>query len=83
VEKVMAAKDKVNNIDALIEATKDENINERKQNWAAFVESTVVNFFIDCKLEKLNIEDGKGNKAKLVRQKDDSIKVEYTSTTTL
>lgn len=79
----MAAKDKVNNIDALIEATKDENINERKQNWAAFVESTVVNFFIDCKLEKLNIEDGKGNKAKLVRQKDDSIKVEYTSTTTI
>ncbi|AEV68646.1 hypothetical protein [Acetivibrio clariflavus] len=79
----MAAKDKVNNIEALIDATKDENLNERKQNWAAFVESTVVNFFIDCKLEKLNIEDGKGNKAKLVRQKDDSIKVEYTSTTTL
>ncbi|HOP99402.1 MAG TPA: hypothetical protein PK604_00940 [Acetivibrio clariflavus] len=79
----MATKDKVNNIEALIEATKDEDINERKQNWAAFVESTVVNFFIDCKLEKLNIEDGKGNKAKLVRQKDDSIKVEYTSTTTL
>lgn len=79
----MAAKDKVNNIDALIEATKDENINEKKQNWAAFVESTVVNFFIDCKLEKLNLEDGRGNKAKLVHQKDDSIKVEYTSTTTL
>jgi len=79
----MAAKDKVNNIEALIEATKDEDVNERKQNWAAFVESTVVNFFIDCKLEKLNLEDGRGNKAKLVRQKDDSIKVEYTSTTTL
>ncbi len=79
----MATKDKVNNIDALIEATKDENALERKQNWAGFVETTVVNFFIDCKLEKLNIEDGKGNKAKLVRQKDDTIKVEYTSTTTL
>ncbi len=79
----MATNDKVNNIDALIEATKDENANERKQNWSAFVESTAVNFFIDCKLEKLNMEDGRGNKAKLVRQKDDTIKVEYTSTTTL
>ncbi len=79
----MATNDKVNNIDALIEATKDENDTERKQNWAGFVETTVVNFFIDCKLEKINIEDGRGNKAKLVRQKDDTIKVEYTSTTTL
>lgn len=79
----MATNDKVNNIDALIEATKDENHNEKRQNWASFVESNVVNFFIDCKLEKLNIEDGKGNKAKLARQKDDTIKVEYTSTTTL
>ncbi|NLD47815.1 MAG: hypothetical protein GX660_11565 [Clostridiaceae bacterium] len=77
----MSTKDKVNNIAALVEATKDEN--ERKQNWAGFIETTVVNFFIDCKLEKLNLEDGKGNKAKLLRQKDNSIKVEYTSTTTL
>ncbi len=54
-----------------------------KINWAGFVESTAVNFFVECKLEKLSIEDGNGNKAKMVRQKDDTIKVEYTSTTTL
>lgn len=77
----MSTKDKVNDIAALVEATKDEK--ERNQNWAGFIETTVVNFFIDCKLEKLNLEDGKGNKAKLLRQKDNSIKVEYTSTTTL
>jgi hypothetical protein len=34
-------------------------------------------------LEKLSLEDGKGNKAKLSRQKENTIKVEYTSTTTL
>jgi hypothetical protein len=65
----------------LVEATTDPS--EKKQNWAGFVETTVVNFFVECKLEKLSLEDGKGNKAKLQRQKDDTIKVEYTSTTTL
>lgn len=68
-------------VTGLVEATTDRT--EKKQNWAGFVETTAVNFFVECKLEKLNIEDGKGNKAKLVRQKDDTIKVEYTSTTTL
>lgn len=56
---------------------------KKKLNWAAFVESTVVNFFQENELEKLAVEDGKGNKAKLSRQKDNAIKVEYTSTTTL
>ena len=51
--------------------------------WSGFVETTVVNFFTENELEKVSIEDGKGNKAKLVRQKDNSIKVEYTSTTTV
>jgi len=69
------------NLTELTEVTSD--ISEKKQNWAGFVETTVVNFFVECKLEKLNIEDGKGNKAKMVKQKDDTIKVEYTSTTTL
>jgi hypothetical protein len=69
------------NLSELTEATSD--ISEKKQNWAGFVETTVVNFFVECKLEKLNIEDGKGNKAKMIKQKDDTIKVEYTSTTTL
>ena len=55
----------------------------KKQNWAGFVETTAVNFFVECKLEKMSFEDGTGNKAKLVRQKDDTIKVEYTSTSVL
>jgi hypothetical protein len=52
-------------------------------NWAGFVETTIVNFFQQNELEKLSLEDGKGNKAKLTKQKDNVIKVEYTSTTTL
>lgn len=55
----------------------------KKVNWAGFVETTIVNFFQEHELEKLSLEDGKGNKAKLSRQKDNAIKVEYTSTTTL
>ncbi len=55
----------------------------KKINWAGFVETTIVNFFQENELEKLSLEDGKGNKAKLTKQKDNVIKVEYTSTTTL
>jgi hypothetical protein len=54
-----------------------------KISWAGFVETTIVNFFQEHELEKLSLEDGKGNKAKLTKQKDNVIKVEYTSTTTL
>lgn len=79
----MSTNEKVNNISALVDATTDVDPGEKRLHWAGFVETTVVNFFVECKLEKLNIEDGKGNKAKLVRQKDNTIKVEYTSTTTL
>ena len=50
------------------------------QKWAGFVESTVVNFFDEHKMEKLSIEDGNGNKAKLSRTKDNGIKIEYLST---
>ncbi len=50
------------------------------QQWAGFVESNVVNFFDEHKIEKLSIEDGNGNKAKLARTKDNGIKVEYSST---
>ncbi len=55
----------------------------KKISWAGFVETTIVNFFQENELEKLSLEDGKGNKAKLSKQKDNVIKVEYTSTTTL
>ena len=50
------------------------------QKWAGFVESTVVNFFDEHKIEKLTIGDGNGNKAKLARTKDNGIKIEYSST---
>ena len=56
---------------------------KRTTNWAAFVEADVANFFNEHGLEKLSLEDGSGNKAKLTRQKDDGIKVEYSSTTML
>ena len=62
----------------------DEDISEKRkdspQKWAGFVESSVVNFFDEHKIEKLSIEDGNGNKAKLVRTKDNGIKIEYSST---
>lgn len=55
----------------------------KKFGWAGFVETAIVNFFTENELEKLTVEDGNGNKAKLSRQKDNTIKVEYTSTTVL
>ncbi len=55
----------------------------KPKSWAGFVETTIVNFFQENELEKLSLEDGKGNKAKLSKQRDNLIKVEYTSTTTL
>ncbi len=55
----------------------------KKLNWAGFVETTIVNFFQENDLEKLQVEDGRGNKAKLTKQKDNGIKAEYTSTTNL
>ena len=60
----------------------DESIREKRspQKWSGFVESTVVNFFDEYKIEKLSLEDGNGNKAKMSRTKDNGIKIEYSST---
>ena len=55
----------------------------KKITWAAFVENTVADFLVDNNMEKMTIEDGNGNKAKLTRLKDNSIKVESTSTAVL
>jgi hypothetical protein len=79
----MDTKEKASNLDELIKATTETDTSEKRLNWAGFVETTAVNFLVECKLEKITMEDGQGNKAKLVRQKNDTIKVEYTSTTTL
>ena len=62
----------------------NEDFSEKKkispQQWAGFVEGNVVNFFDEHKIEKLSIEDGNGNKAKLAKTKDNDIKIEYSST---
>lgn len=55
----------------------------RRAGWAVFVESDVVEFFRKHELEKLAIEDGNGNKAKLSLTRDEDIKVEYSSVTIL
>ena len=55
----------------------------KRQKWSGFVESEVVNFFDKHKIEKLTIEDGNGNRAKLARTKDSGIRIEYSSTVTI
>lgn len=64
----------------------EEMVNPEKvtrKTWALFIESEVVRFFNLHELEKMTLEDGNGNKAKLSRQKDNGIKVEYSSVTML
>lgn len=55
----------------------------KRQKWSGFVESEVVNFFDKHKIEKLSIEDGNGNRAKLARTRDSGIRIEYSSTVTI
>ena len=63
---------------------KEENPGEvNRRKWSAFVETDVVEFFDLHELEKMSIEDGNGNKAKLSRTKDNSVKVEHSSTVIL
>lgn len=51
--------------------------------WVGFVESDVVAFMTQYDLEKMTIDDGQGNKAKLTRRKDNSVFVECTSSSVL
>ena len=51
--------------------------------WSAFIETEAINFFNKYEIEKLTLDDGNGNKAKLSRQKNEEIKVEYSSVTIL
>jgi hypothetical protein len=53
----------------------------KRISWAEFVETSVLDFYHAHKLEKIQVEDGNGNKARLSRTKDNGIKVEYSSTT--
>ena len=54
-----------------------------RKGWVAFVEGDVANFMNQHEIEKLTLDDGFGNKAKLTRQKDNSIRVECTSSSVL
>ncbi len=67
---------------AAFEEVMDPN-GAKVRKWSAFAEREAADFFNDYKLEKMTIEDGKGNKAKFSRTKDNSIKVEYTSSVLL
>ncbi len=54
-----------------------------RRSWVGFVESDVVTFMTQYDLEKMTIDDGQGNKAKLTRRKDNSVFVECTSSNVL
>ncbi len=73
-------KDSVNELKKFLDEEETQNKKSSPQKWAGFVESEVINFFDAYKIEKLSLEDGNGNKAKLSRTKDNSIKIEYLST---
>ena len=69
----------------LEEMTSDQPRREKRdrKNWVAFVESDAVNFLQLSDLEKMTLDDGEGNKARLTRRKDGSIYVECTSSNVL
>ena len=69
-----------NDIQAFMDTEKGKKEKPRKENWEGFIKSEVVAFFGAHGLEKLSVEDGNGNEAKLTRQKDDSIKCKISST---
>lgn len=69
-------------INEMVEGTKKDPKRERRE-WVGFVESDVVNFMQHNEIEKLTLDDGSGNKAKLARRKDGSIFVECTSSNIL
>lgn len=61
----------------------DEKVKRDRKNWVSFVESDVVNFLSLNEIEKMTIDDGLGNKARLTRRKDGSVYVECTSSNVL
>ncbi|MDR1693512.1 MAG: hypothetical protein LBR72_09160 [Oscillospiraceae bacterium] len=71
-----------NNLPAMMEGEANPD-RAKRLKWSEFAETTVLDFFGEFKLEKMSVEDGNGNKAKLSRTKDNGIKVEYSSTTIL
>jgi hypothetical protein len=68
-------------IDEVMEGKEKKTTSRR--GWVAFVEGEVVNFMNQHEIEKMTLDDGAGNKAKLTRLKDNAIKVECTSSNVL
>ena len=75
-------KDERLTIEEMTEDTPKKEKRDRK-NWVAFVESDAVNFLTLNDIEKITLDDGEGNKAKLTRRKDGSVYLECTSSNVL
>jgi len=60
-----------------------EKTKRERKSWVGFIEGEVVNFMQHHDLEKMTLDDGMGNKAKLSKLKDNAIKVECTSSNVL
>ena len=60
-----------------------QKVQRDRKEWVGFVESDVANFMQLNEIEKMTMDDGMGNKAKLTRRKDGSIFVECTSSNVL
>ena len=74
--------DKRESIEEMTEGAHEKTKRDRK-NWVAFVESDAVNFLTLNDIEKMTLDDGEGNKAKLTRRKDGTVYVECTSSNVL
>ena len=61
----------------------EEKTKRDRKNWVSFVESDVVNFLCLNNIDKMTLDDGEGNKAKLTRRKDGTVYVECTSSNVL
>ncbi|BED91903.1 MAG: hypothetical protein CfP315_0450 [Candidatus Improbicoccus pseudotrichonymphae] len=51
----------------------------RRSDWSNFIERNVLDFFNEYRIERMVVEDGDGNKAKISRSKEHEIKVEVSS----
>ena len=70
-------------IHEMTEGNPSEKPQRDRRAWVGFVESDVVNFMQSNDIEKMTLDDGSGNKAKLTKRKDGSIFAESTSSNIL
>jgi hypothetical protein len=79
----MATNENRPSIEEMVAGTTNEKEQRDRRQWVGFVESDAVNFMQLNEIEKMTLDDGMGNKAKLTRRKDGSIYVESTSSNIL